>query len=92
MAHYKNDYSEEEDKALWQLHEIRHRLAEQRQSPEQINTTGLQLIIKYKLHNLKIITSSKTENEGQRPVKNEEIAKTPNNSLPRTARKGVRHC
>ncbi|MFH1077093.1 MAG: hypothetical protein V1753_09745 [Pseudomonadota bacterium] len=63
--YYKNDYTKEEDAALWQLHEIRHQLAEQRQSPEQINTTGLQLITKYKLNNLKIVTSSKTENEEQ---------------------------
>lgn len=81
MVHYKNDYSKEEDAALWQLHEIRHQLAEQRQSPEQINTTGLQLIIKYKLNNLKIVTSGKMENEGQRPFKNEETVRTPNNSL-----------
>ncbi len=47
MVHYKNDYSKEDDTALWQLHEIRHQIAEQRQSPEQINTTGFQLIVKY---------------------------------------------
>lgn len=57
MVLYKNDYTKEEDAALWQLHEIRHQLAEQHQSPEQINTTGIKLIAKYKLNNLKIITS-----------------------------------
>ena len=63
MVHYKNDYTKEEDAALWQLHEIRHQLAEQHQSSEQINTTGFQLITKYKLNNLKIITSSKIEKD-----------------------------
>lgn len=61
MAHYKNDYSKEEDIVLWQLHEIRHQLAEQRQSPEQINTIGLQVMTKYKLNNLKIVPPSKNE-------------------------------
>jgi hypothetical protein len=59
MVHYKNDYTKEEDTALWQLHEIRHQLAEQHQSPEEINKTGLGLITKYKLNNLKIVTSKK---------------------------------
>jgi hypothetical protein len=35
-----NDYTKEEDVALWQLHEIRHQLAEQHQSPQQINLIG----------------------------------------------------
>lgn len=59
MVHYKNDYTKEEDAAMWKLHEIRHQLAEQHQSPEEINKTGLDLITKYKLNNLKIVSSSK---------------------------------
>jgi hypothetical protein len=66
MAHYKNDYSKEEDAMLWQLHEIRHQLAEQHQTPEQINTIGREVIAKYKLNNLKIVSSSKRETKFQK--------------------------
>ncbi len=68
MAHYKNDYTKEEDAVLWQLHEIRHQLAEQHQSPEQINKTGLRVMTKYKLNSLKIVPSSKIETKFQKKV------------------------
>ncbi len=68
MAHYKNDYSKEEDVSLWQLHEIRHHLAEQHQSPEQINTIGLHVITEYKLNNLKIVSSGKSETNIRKKV------------------------
>ena len=55
MGAYKNDYTKEEDRMLWELHEIRHELAEQHQSPEQMNTTGRQIIAQYHLNNLKIV-------------------------------------
>jgi len=55
MGAYKNDYTQEEDRMLWELHEIRHELAEQHQSPEQINTTGRHIIAQYHLNNLKIV-------------------------------------
>ncbi len=55
MATYKNDYTQEEDRMLWELHEIRHELAEQHQSPEQINNTGRQIIAQYHLQNVKIV-------------------------------------
>ena len=29
MGTYKNDYSKEEDKLLWEIHEIRHKLSEE---------------------------------------------------------------
>jgi hypothetical protein len=58
MAHYKNEYTKEEDFVLWQLHEIRHQLAEQHQSPQQMNSIGQQIIKKYKLNNLKIVQFS----------------------------------
>lgn len=39
MGTYKNDYSKNEDETLWELHEIRHRLHEERKnkSVEEIN-------------------------------------------------------
>ena len=40
---------------LWYLHEIRHKIAEEKQSPEQINTAVKQIIRQYKLDNLKIV-------------------------------------
>ncbi len=47
METYKNDYLENEDKILWELHEIRHRLHETRRnkSIEEINRVALK---KYK--------------------------------------------
>ncbi|MFH1860022.1 MAG: hypothetical protein ABH870_03270 [bacterium] len=61
MAQYNNDYTKEEDVALWQLHEIRHQLAEQHQSSQQINTNGQHVIKRYKLNNLKIIQGKQTD-------------------------------
>lgn len=55
MEPYSNDYTPEEDIALWQLHEIRHEIAEQDESPEQINAIGRRVISQYKLKNLRII-------------------------------------
>ena len=55
MAVYKNDYIKEEDRMLWELHNIRHELAEQHQTPEQINTIGRQIIAQYHLKNLRIV-------------------------------------
>ena len=44
-----------EDMMLWQLHEIRHQLAEQHQSPHQINMNAESVIQQYHLGNLKIV-------------------------------------
>ena len=45
MAIYKNDYTKEEDETLWELHEIRHKLSEERKSKtiEEINDEGRKL-------------------------------------------------
>jgi hypothetical protein len=32
MVTYKNDFKKEEDQMLWELHEIRHQLAEEHES------------------------------------------------------------
>jgi hypothetical protein len=44
MAIYKNDYKREEDEALWELHEVRHKLHEEMKGKtvEQINKEALQ--------------------------------------------------
>ncbi len=55
MAHYRNDYTKEDDFMLWQLHEIRHVLAEQHCSPDQINERAQDIITQYNLTNLKIV-------------------------------------
>ncbi|MBU0701292.1 hypothetical protein KKE26_08400 [bacterium] len=61
MVQYNNDYTKEEDVTLWQLHEIRHQLAEQHQSSQQINTIGQHVIKRYNLKNLKIIQGKQTD-------------------------------
>ena len=55
MEPYKNDYTQSDDPMLYQLHEIRHALAEQHQSPEEMNAAGRRIIAAYQLKNLKIV-------------------------------------
>ena len=55
MEIYKNDYTKEDDPMLWELHEIRHELAQQHQTPEQMNATARQIIAQYHLLHLKIV-------------------------------------
>ena len=45
MENYKNSYTENEDKILWALHEIRHELHEERRNKtiEEINREALQI-------------------------------------------------
>ena len=54
MAAYKNDYSKDEDFALWSLHEIRNKMARRRQRPETINKAARQLICKYHLSKIQL--------------------------------------
>jgi len=44
---------------LWQLHKIRHSFAEKYHTSEQINAMGRQVIVRYKLNNLKLINPEK---------------------------------
>jgi hypothetical protein len=53
MAVYKNDYTKEEDMALWTLHEIRHKMARRTVRPDVINRSAKELIQKRRLSNLK---------------------------------------
>ena len=55
MAVYRDDYTKEEDQALWTLHEIRHKMARRSLKPEVINRSARELIRKRKLTNLKLV-------------------------------------
>ncbi len=55
MEHYENGYSKEEDPMLWNLHEIRHKIAEQKQIHEEINIAFRHVMRQYKSDNLKIV-------------------------------------
>ena len=54
MAAYRNDYSKQEDQALWMLHEIRHKMAKRPLRAEKINKSASELIRKRRLTNLKL--------------------------------------
>ncbi len=58
MAAYRNDYTKEEDLALWTLHEIRHKMARRTVSADVINRSAKELIQKRRLTNLKLLKSS----------------------------------
>jgi len=61
MAVYKNDYTQEEDQALWMLHEIRHKMARRSLRAETINKSAKDLIRKHRLSNLKLVKSSRSK-------------------------------
>ena len=56
MAIYKNDYTKKEDKALWELHEIRYRLHKELRvkSVGQINIDALRKFKNWKSQKDKI--------------------------------------
>ena len=54
----KNDYTKEEDLALWTLHEIRRNMARRMVRPDVINKSAKELIQKRRLSNLKLLKSS----------------------------------
>ena len=56
MAAYKNNYTKEEDLALWTLHEIRHKMASRALRSEAINKSAKELIRKRGL-NLRVLKS-----------------------------------
>lgn len=51
METYHNDYSKEDDPMMWKLHEIRHKMALENISPDEMNQRGDAVI---KRHNLKL--------------------------------------
>jgi len=54
MRAYKNDFTRDEDFALWQLHETRSKIAAQNSSCDEINKTAESIIKKYSLKKVKI--------------------------------------
>jgi len=54
MAAYRNDYSKKDDFCLWELHQIRNKLAKKNESIAQINKNANDNIRKYKLTNLRV--------------------------------------
>jgi predicted kinase len=54
MGVYRNDYSKEEDLALWMLHEIRHKMARRAVCSDVVNRSAKELIKKRRLTNLKL--------------------------------------
>ena len=57
MAVYKNDYSKNEDFALWNLHEIRNKMARRKLNSNAINKAARELIRKYHLSKIKLQTT-----------------------------------
>lgn len=53
MATYKNDYKKSEDFVLWELHEIRNKMAEKGLSSSDINRKGRTMVERYGLSKLK---------------------------------------
>jgi|GEM_PF-898948 len=54
MRAYKNDFTKDEDFALWQLHETRSKIALQNSSCDEINKTAESIVKKYNLKKIKI--------------------------------------
>ena len=55
MGAYKNDYTKEDDLALWILHEIRHKTAPRAVRAETINRAAKELIRERRLTNLRLL-------------------------------------
>ena len=51
-----NDYKKEDDFALWELHTIRHKMAEKKIDLKKIRLNTQEIIQKYKLKNLRFVT------------------------------------
>ena len=50
MEIYNNNYTENEDKTLWELHEIRHKLHQERKTKtiEEVNKEALRKYLEWK--------------------------------------------
>jgi len=59
MGTYKNDYTQEEDEALWEIHEIRQVLHKElkNKSIEEINNGALKKYSNWKKQKEKILTA-----------------------------------
>lgn len=58
MQTYKNDYTQQEDYALWELHELRNKMANESLEFNKINEDAAQIISRYELKNVKLIKKS----------------------------------
>ena len=58
MGIYKNDYSKNGDSVLWNLHEIRNRMARKGLRREDLNHSARALIRKYQLSRLKLVKTA----------------------------------
>ena len=54
MAAYKNDYKKEEDEMMWELHEIRKKMAAEKLTAEEINAKTSELLKKYDMEKLSV--------------------------------------
>ena len=54
MEAYKNDYTKQDNRALWILHEIRHKMSRRSLNPQAINRSAKELIRKHRLLNLEL--------------------------------------
>ncbi len=59
MGIYKNDYTKEEDEALWELHEIRQVLHKELKNKtiEEINNAALKKYERFEIQKEKILTT-----------------------------------
>jgi hypothetical protein len=55
MAVYKNDYTKSEDFILWELHQIRDKMAKQPILAANVNDRGKKIIQKYRMNKIKVI-------------------------------------
>ena len=58
MGVYKNEYSKNGDTALWNLHEIRNRMARKGLRYEDLNNSARTIIRKYGLSRLKLVKTA----------------------------------
>jgi hypothetical protein len=58
MQTYKNDYTKKEDYILWELHEIRSKMAKEIVDFDKINDIASQIINNYGLKKVKLIKQS----------------------------------
>ena len=55
MQTYNNDYTQKEDFILWELHEIRAKMAKDNLDIAKINKFGADIISRYGMKNVKLI-------------------------------------
>ena len=55
MAIYKNEYTKKEDFMMWELHNIRKKMASKKLSALSSNNAAKKIIKKYNLTNLKVV-------------------------------------